>query len=152
MDAWLAEMWAWWKEMTTRQEATEVNSWVFCQDLKNKRLDIVEGLASSAMEKETAHRLRAGDVRVLATLGSLTAPTKRRIFIVCILLCHDVEKKADGSTTGLTGTLWGNHSAWVTLRREQQERVESNNHENQATERNVRPSTSPWKRRNGGTP
>jgi hypothetical protein len=47
----------------------------------------VEGLALSETEKETAHRVRAGDVQAQATLSSLPAPNKKRIFIVCILLC-----------------------------------------------------------------
>jgi hypothetical protein len=65
----------------------------------------VEESAPSVTNEETAHRVIARDVGALATLGSLPAPTERRIFIVCILLCHDVEKKADGSTPGPTGSL-----------------------------------------------
>jgi hypothetical protein len=49
--------------------------------------------------------VRAGDIGAPASLRSLPAPTERRICIVCILLCHDVEKKVDGSTFGLIGTL-----------------------------------------------
>jgi hypothetical protein len=43
-------------------------------------------LAPSKTKKETAHRVRAGDIRAPASLGSLPAPTKRRIFNICILL------------------------------------------------------------------
>jgi hypothetical protein len=60
---------------------------VFYQVLKNEHQDIVESSAPSEMKDETAHRVRAGDLEVLATLGSLPAPTERMIFNVCILLC-----------------------------------------------------------------
>jgi hypothetical protein len=102
--------------------------------------NIVEGSAPSETE-ETAHKLRAGDVGAPATLGRLPAPTERRIFIVWILLCHDVEKKVDGSIPKPTCTLSGNRSGRAALRREQQEQLESNHREKWATERKVRPIT-----------
>jgi hypothetical protein len=51
-------------------------------------------LAPSKTKKENAHRVRAGDVGAPATLGSLPAPTERRIFIVCILLCVMMWKRS----------------------------------------------------------
>jgi hypothetical protein len=48
----------------------EASSQDFQQVAKSEGLDIVEGLASYEMKKETAHRLRAGNVRVSATLDS----------------------------------------------------------------------------------
>jgi hypothetical protein len=65
----------------------EAMSRTFSQDSEKEYQDIVEGSAPSTMKEETTHRLRAGDVGAPATLGSLPAPTERRIFIVCILLC-----------------------------------------------------------------
>jgi hypothetical protein len=65
----------------------EVKSQTFSKDLKNECQDVVEWSAPSETKEETAHRVRAGDVGALATLGGLPTPTKRRIFIVCILLC-----------------------------------------------------------------
>jgi hypothetical protein len=46
-------------------------------------LDVVEGSALSETEKGTAHRVRAGDVGALATLGSF-APTnwKNRMTVI----------------------------------------------------------------------
>jgi hypothetical protein len=70
------------------------------------------------MKEETAHRVRAGDVRAQATLGSFA---------------HTDQKKDGGSKAGLTGTLWWNCSGWEALRREPQERLESNLHESWAT-------------------
>jgi hypothetical protein len=46
----------------------------------------VEGFVPSETEEETAHRMRAGDVGVPATLGGLYAPTEGRTFILCNLL------------------------------------------------------------------
>jgi hypothetical protein len=52
---------------------------------KNEYQDILEMSAHSKTKEVTAHRVRAGDIRALATLGSLPVPTERRIFTVCIL-------------------------------------------------------------------
>jgi hypothetical protein len=117
----------------------------------------VEGSAPSKTKEETTDRLRAGDVGALATLGSLPAPTERRIFIVCILLCVDVEKKVDGSTSGQTGTICRNRLGRAALMREQEDQLESNRCENGATEEKSETNHrhrkhSPWKRRNGGMP
>jgi hypothetical protein len=50
----------------------EANSQIFHKDLKNEELNVVEGLTSFEMEKETAaHRVRARDVGAPATLVSL---------------------------------------------------------------------------------
>jgi hypothetical protein len=51
--------------------------------LRNKGLEIVEGLALSEMEKETAHRVRDGDVGALASLSSFS-PTnwKNRMMVI----------------------------------------------------------------------
>jgi hypothetical protein len=48
-------------------------------------------------------------------------------------------EKAHGSTPGPTGTLSENRSGGVALRRDQQERLESNHCENQTMGRKVRP-------------
>jgi hypothetical protein len=66
----------------------------------------VEGLAPSETKEETAHRVTARHLGAPTTLGSLTAVTKRRI-LQCLHpgMCHDVEKKVNGSTPELTGTL-----------------------------------------------
>jgi hypothetical protein len=53
----------------------------------------VEELAPSEMNEETADTVTVRDVGAPATLGSLLALTERRIFIVCILLCQDEEKR-----------------------------------------------------------
>jgi hypothetical protein len=68
----------------------------------------VEQLAPSEMEEETAPRLRARDVGASATLGSF-AHTNRKKDLYCLhpVVCHDVEKKVDGSTPGLARTLCG---------------------------------------------
>jgi hypothetical protein len=88
----------------------------------------VEWLAPSETKEEAAHRIRVGDVRIPVTLGSSPAPTKRRIFIVCILLCVMMWKRrlmvvhldrlADRATerkvrpiTGVTSTALGKEMA-----------------------------------------
>jgi hypothetical protein len=70
--------------------------------------------------EENAQRLRAGDVGALATLGSLDR-TDRKKDLYCLhpVLHHDGEKKDDGITTGITGTLCGNLSGRTVLRKEQ---------------------------------
>jgi hypothetical protein len=103
----------------------------------------VEGSAPPK-QKETAHRLRAGDVGALATLDREPAPTERRIFIVCILLCHDVARKVDCSTAEPTFTLSGNRSGRAALRREV-----SHGEEGETDHR--RHKHRPRKRTNGGT-
>jgi hypothetical protein len=45
------------------------------------------GADPSETKEETTPRVRAGDVEAPASLGSLPAPTERRICIVCILWC-----------------------------------------------------------------
>jgi hypothetical protein len=47
--------------------------------------------------------------------------------------------EVDGGTPGLAGTLSGNRSGWVALRREQWKQLERNHHANQARGRKVRP-------------
>jgi hypothetical protein len=74
-------------------------------------------LAPSETKEEGAHRVRAGDVGTLATLGSSA---------------HTNRKKDDGTKLRLTGTLRGDRSGQAVLRMEQRERFESNLHENQA--------------------
>jgi hypothetical protein len=60
-----------------------MNSQIFHQDLQNEGLGIVEGSVPPEMEKETAHKIRAGDVGAPATLGSI-APTdwKNRVMVI----------------------------------------------------------------------
>jgi hypothetical protein len=55
----------------------EGNSRIFHQDLRNEGLDVVEESAPSETGKETAHRIEAGNVGALVTLGSF-APTDRK--------------------------------------------------------------------------
>jgi hypothetical protein len=47
----------------------------------------VYGSAASETKEETARKVRAGDVGAPTTPGGLAAPTERRVFIICILLC-----------------------------------------------------------------
>jgi hypothetical protein len=82
--------------------------------MKSEWRDIVEGLALSETEKETAHRVGAGNVGALATLGSFP---------------HRSEKQDDGDKPGLTGTLPGSRSGWADLRREQREWLENKHRE-----------------------
>jgi hypothetical protein len=56
-------------------------------------------------------------------------------------MCHDVEKKVDGSTPGATGTLCENCLGQAALGREEQERLDSNHCEKRAMVRKMRPST-----------
>jgi hypothetical protein len=55
---------------------------------------------------------------------------KKDLYCLHPLVCHDVEKKADGSTLGLNGTQSWNCLGQAALRREQWEQLESNHHEN----------------------
>jgi hypothetical protein len=65
----------------------EAKSRTVSQDSENECKDTVEVSAPSEKKEETAHRVRAGDVKTPATLSSLPTQTERRIFIVCILWC-----------------------------------------------------------------
>jgi hypothetical protein len=47
----------------------------------------VEGSTTSETKEETAQKVSAGDAEASATSDNLPALTKRRIFLVCILLC-----------------------------------------------------------------
>jgi hypothetical protein len=78
----------------------------------------------SKTEEGTAHRVRTGDVGAF---------DHSRIF--CL---HQAEKEDDGDKPGQTGTLCWNRSRQAALRREPQERLESNHHENWVTGRKVR--------------
>jgi hypothetical protein len=90
----------------------------FNQNSENDCQYIVEGSTLSEMKEETTHRAGAADVGAPATLGSLGAQatlgsfarTNREKDLYCLhpAVCHDVERKADVSTTGPTGTLCGN--------------------------------------------
>jgi hypothetical protein len=60
----------------------EVKSQTFSHDSENECQDIVEGLASSETKDETAHRVRAGDVGALATLGSFVPTDWKSIMMV----------------------------------------------------------------------
>jgi hypothetical protein len=62
----------------------EVKIQTFSHDLENEYQDIVEGSAPTDM-KETAHRVRAGDVSAPATLGSFV-PTDRKSRMMVINL------------------------------------------------------------------
>jgi hypothetical protein len=53
----------------SQREDYETRSWNFQLVTKNDGLDIVEGSAPSKVEKEAAHRVRAGYVEALATPG-----------------------------------------------------------------------------------
>jgi hypothetical protein len=64
----------------------KTNSPVFCQDLKNVCLDIVEESVPSVIQKETALRLRAGDAGAQTTLGKFASTDQKAIFTLCILL------------------------------------------------------------------
>jgi hypothetical protein len=55
----------------------KANGWDFHQTSRNKGLEIVEGLALFEMEKETAHKVRAGVVGAPATLGSFPPPVRK---------------------------------------------------------------------------
>jgi hypothetical protein len=55
-----------------------VNSWVFHQDSKNECQDIVEELATTKTEEETASSLRARDVEASATLGSFAHTDQKK--------------------------------------------------------------------------
>jgi hypothetical protein len=56
----------------------EAKSRVFCQDSKNECHNVAEEPATSEMEKETAHGVRAMDVRALTFSERLAAPTRGR--------------------------------------------------------------------------
>jgi hypothetical protein len=60
----------------------EANSQIFCQDVENEHQDIVEGLAPSEMEEETAHRVGAGNVGAPATLGSFPFTVRRNKMVI----------------------------------------------------------------------
>jgi hypothetical protein len=76
----------------------------------------VEGSAPSEMKEGTRHSVRT---------GSVGAYDHSQIF--CL---HQAEEEDDGDKAGLTGTLCQNHCGQVTLRREQQNWLKSNHHEN----------------------
>jgi hypothetical protein len=78
------------------------------------------------------------------------------MFTVCVLLCHDVERRMNGDTPEPTGTLSGSRLRQAALRREQWVQLESNHRESQATGKKVeadqrRHKHSP-RERNGCTP
>jgi hypothetical protein len=53
------------------------------QDAENERRVIVEGLAPCETEKETAHRVGAGNVGAPSTLGSFAPPIgKNRMMVI----------------------------------------------------------------------
>jgi hypothetical protein len=79
-----------------------MSSWDLHWVAENKGLRIVEGSAPSETEKEIAHRLGAGDVVTLATLGSFP---------------HRLEKQDSVGKPGPTGTFSGSCLGRVALRR-----------------------------------
>jgi hypothetical protein len=95
----------------------KASSQIFCQVTKNQGLDIVEGSAPSEMEEPPCNfRVsEAGNVGALATLESFV-PTIWK------------EKRDDGCTPGLTGTISGSRSGRAALRKEQWERLERSHH------------------------
>jgi hypothetical protein len=79
-------------------------------------------------KEESTHRERARDVGALATLSSFACTNQKKdLYYLHPVVCHDVEKKVNGSIPGSTGTLLGSHSGMAVLRREQ---LESNQCEN----------------------
>jgi hypothetical protein len=89
--------------------------------MENECQDIVTGPAHSKTKEDTTHRVKAS-----ATLGSLSALTERKTFIVCILLCVMMwKKKAEGSTPGPNGNLLGNRLGQEALTRDQRDRLQT---------------------------
>jgi hypothetical protein len=70
------------------------NSWDFNETTENECQVIVEGSAPSETKEETAHRVGAGDVGTLATLGSFVC-TDRKKDLRCLhpVVGHDVERR-----------------------------------------------------------
>jgi hypothetical protein len=100
------------------------------------------------MKKEATNSLRARDIGALTTLGTFVyTDRKKEIYCMHPVTCYDVEKKCDVSTAAVSGTICENGLGQAALRREQQERLESNH-----CEKLDETNHSPWDRRNGSIP
>jgi hypothetical protein len=98
---------------------------------------VEEGRASFKRKQEPAHRLSAGNIGALSTIGSFVP----------------IDKKNDGDDKpGPTGTLSGSHSGQAPLRREQQEQLKSKRHREESETNHRHCKHSPQKTRNGGKP
>jgi hypothetical protein len=102
-------------------------------------VDIVEELATAKAKEETTSSLRAIDIRCRSIDHSRN-------------FCMHQPEEDDGGTRRPAHTLSGSCSGWVALRREQQEQLERNHHENWTMGKEGKTNHSPRKRRNGGTP
>jgi hypothetical protein len=59
------------------------------------------------MKKEATSSLRAGNIGALTTLETFVyTEQKKELYCLHPVTCHVVEKKVDGSTPGVTGTLY----------------------------------------------
>jgi hypothetical protein len=61
----------------------EVNCQIFCWAAKDQRLDIVEGLTPSKMDKEIVHGVRAGNVGAPSTQDILSPLLQKKHFGWC---------------------------------------------------------------------
>jgi hypothetical protein len=64
-----------------RAEDRKANSEDFHYTAENKRLDIVERLATSETKKEMAHRVGAINVAALTTLGTFGCTNQRKMMV-----------------------------------------------------------------------